>query len=434
MKSQTLSIIRLIFIGIITSQTYATNPENYTQLNPQQYRQIVNNSRATAQELLNRLTPYRQDSRNTQVALIAEQLTDIPYSRTYSTGEGDWQPRSLIYKPGALHLNQNPVYRFDYFNCQTLVQTTMALLYSHNLNQFDANILKISYGAAGNPQGEIVHYYNRNHFVDADMNPINEQHGWLIDVTTNGDLAAYAKTTAATLTRQNWFLAQQKNLAHTIYVLDNRDANAMIKRFYTVYTHLNLPHFDKQITPITYIPKLAFLVKESNGSGYTPNQNLLDAIPTPAVVEIVSDPKKWMVHHENIKTHIGTELNIPHLGLLYRKTFHHGEAIYQHIYCGYDTNNKKACTVTPVMCQKTQCDELMFVHATDGHPEGYYWYQEPSGQYVCTSHPPSNSRHYTTCNRVENIPLIDYLTDYQYDHYRQMGNPAILGLHFEKLQ
>jgi hypothetical protein len=423
-------LIASLSLGFITSLHAAPN---YTVLDANQYRQTVNYSRATAQYLLTQLEPYRQQNRNTQLAFIAEQLTDIPYSRTWSVGEGDWQPRSLTYKPGALHLNQNPVYRFDYLNCQTLVQVTMALLYSQNLNQFDKNILKISYGAAGNPNGEIVHYYNRNHFVDADLNPINEKNGWLSDVTTQGDLAPFAQTTAATLTRQQWFLTQQKNLSAVVQVLSDQDGKAMVKRFHTMYSHLDFPHFTREKIRLAYIPKTALVITESGGS-YRPNQALLDAIPTPAIAEIVSDTKRWVVHHENIKASIGTELNIPHLGFVYRKIFHRGEVIYQQIDCKKDNDSHKTCSVTPKVCQDAQCHELMFVHATDGHPDGYYWYQENNGRYVCSAERPRDNRRYTTCNRVENIPLFAYITEYQYAHYRYMNNPAILGIHFEKLQ
>jgi hypothetical protein len=416
---------------IITSVAHAAT--NYTVLDADQYRETVNHARTRVQQLLTELKPYRLQDRNTQLAFIANQLTDIPYSRIHTIGEGDWQPHSPIYKPGALHLNQNPVYRFDYLNCQTLVQVTMALLYSQNLNQFDKNILKISYGAAGNPDGEIVHYYNRNHFIDADLNPINEKNGWLTDVTTQGDLASFKEMTTATLTRQQWFSTQQKNLKNIVQVLSDRDGDAMVKRFQTVYSHLNFPHFTREKIRLAYIPKTALVITQANGS-YHPNQALLDAIPTPAIAEIVSDTKKWMVNHENIKTRIGTELNIPHLGFVYRKTFHRGDVIYQQIHCEEDTGSHKTCSVTPVVCQETQCKELMFVDATDRHPNGHYWYRENNGRYVCSAERPSDDRHYTTCNRVENIPLFAYLTDYQYAHYRYMKNPAILGIHFEKLR
>jgi hypothetical protein len=405
-------LIASLSLGFTTPVHAASD---YTVLDANQYRQTVNYSRAIAQELLTELEPYRQQSRNTQLAFIAEQLTDIPYSRIWSVGEGDWQPRSLTYKPGALHLNQNPVYRFDYLNCQTLVQVTMALLYSQSLNQFEKNILKISYGAAGNPNGEIVHYYNRNHFIDADLNPINEQNGWLIDVTTQGDLAPFAKTTTAILTRQQWFSTQQKNLSDVVQVLSDQEGAAMVKRFQTMYSHLDFPHFTREKIRLTY-------------------QALLDAIPTPAVAEIVSDTKKWTIQHENIKTRIGTELNIPHLGFVYRKTFHRGDLIYQQIHCEEDIHSHKTCSVTPMICQDARCNELMFVHATDGHPDGRYWYQENNGHYVCSTDRPRDARRYTTCNRVENIPLFAYLTEYQYAHYRYMKNPTILGIHFEKLQ
>src|SRR5258708_2678106 len=99
-------------------------------------------------------------------------------------GEGDWQPNSSIYQSGAAHLRQDPVYRLDGLDCQTFVQVAMALLHANSLDQFDNSILNIAYGAAGNSSEGIVHFYNRNNFADGDFNPVNENNGWLSDVTS----------------------------------------------------------------------------------------------------------------------------------------------------------------------------------------------------------------------------------------------------------
>jgi hypothetical protein len=241
-------------------------------------------------------------------------------------GEGDWQPKSFVYSPDAIHIKQNPVYRMDGLNCQTLVQVAMALYYSNQLSAFDRHYLKIAYGAAGNPDGEIVRYYNRNNFIDADFNPVNQRNGWLIDVTSHGVLAPYSKQIHATITRQKWFLRQRYHLADNIQVLAEASGPLMLDRFKTVYTALNFPHFDAEAITMSYLPKEMLAIRQEDDS-FKPNQPLLDKIPTPAIVEIVRDPNRWNDYGIKVKDIIGTEETISHLGLLYRQTFKHGELI-----------------------------------------------------------------------------------------------------------
>ncbi len=416
-----------------SNSTSLKSGSDYTTLDAAQYQQNVKDSRAKIQLILNALQANHEKDANSRIAFIAQQLSDIPYIFTGAMGEGDWQLNSSIYQPGAVHVKQDPIYRLDGLNCQTFVQIAMALLHAKNINEFDQNILQISYGAAGNPLNEIVHYYNRNHFVDGDWNPINQRHGWLTDVTTQGGLSAYAATTYATITRQNWFLLQQKNLSANVRVLHDSDGPSMAKRFMTTYSSLNYPHFETEMVPTSYIPKEKIALQQADGS-YQPNQALLDLIPTPAVAEIVRDVKKWTIGDKNIKDVIGSELSISHMGLLYRQGFRYGDFIYHITNCNYDQQHQKICNVTPVICQKNQCNELMFVHATDARPNGYYWYKQNDGNFTCSSKPPAtHDISFTQCNRVVQQPLFDYLTDYQYGSYWYMNSPSIIGVHVEHL-
>lgn len=419
-----------LYMNGYTSLTPST--ARYTVLDPIQYQQNVQDSRDKIQQLLKSLQSLNNLNANTRIALISQQLLGIPFIYSGAEGEGDWQPTSSTYQPGAVHVKQDPVYRLDGLNCQTFVQVAMALLYSKNLRYFDQNILKISYGAAGNPSREIVHYYNRNHFIDGDWNPINRRNGWLTDVTSQGELNSYTETTSANITRQNWFLFQQKNLYATVRVLNNLDGPAMAQRYMTTYSALNYPKFDSEIVPITYIPKEKIALLQPNGS-YKPNQILLDKIPTPAVLEIVRDVKKWTLAGKNLKDVTGSEQNISHMGILYRKTFQQGETIYQKTTCNLNSKQEKVCTVKPVNCKKNQCIELMLVGTSSARPDGYYWYKKPDGNYTCSSKLPNNGASYTLCNRVVEVPLFDYLTDYQYGSYWYMNNPSLIGIHIEKL-
>lgn len=431
----------LLAVAIMASTTcgmlsWAYSPKKisqpYTVLNAQEYAKTVKQTRHRIVQLLQSLQPHRQQNSNAQVAFIAQQLVDIPYLSSGAVGEGDWQAAALHYKPGAVHIRQDPVYRLDGFNCQTFVQFVMALLYAKNIADFDQTMLAISYGAAGNPHGEIVHSYNRNHFIDGDWNPVNERNGLLTDVTARGSLAAYALTSHATLTRQNWFLLRQQDTATSVRVLNKANGPAMVQRSITRYAALPYPHFIVENVTTSYLPKEVLAIEQTNGD-FIPNQSVLDSIPTPSVVEIVRDPKKWTLDGRNIKDILGSETSVSHLGVLYQQTFSRGSLIYHQITCNYTNQNRKTCRVTPISCQKNHCHELMFAHATEAYPHQFYWYQRTSGDFVCSPTKPASGIRYTHCNRVEAMPLVDYLTRYQYNNYRYITDPSIVGIHIEQL-
>lgn len=408
------------------------NMINYTLLNPIQYEQTVQSSRLQIQALLTDLQIRSHQTADERIDFIVNRLLDIPYMAKGAMGEGDWQSNAASYQSGAVHINQDPVYRLDGLDCQTLVQVVMALLYSKDLNEFDQNILKISYGAAGNPNGEIVRYYNRNHFTDGDWNPINQHNGWLLDVTSQGPLSPHGQTTSADITRQQWFLQKQNDLLNNVRVLNDANGIAMVDRLMTTYSKLDYPKFDFEHVITSYLPKEKLAIKQPDGS-YLPNQALLDSIPTPAVIEIVRDVKKWNINGKNIKDIIGSELSISHMGLLYRKDFKYGDLIYRKINCYLNDKQQKTCDVTPIFCEKESCSELMYAHATMAYPNNYYWYKQANGDYTCSSTAPSDGTRYTQCNRVEQQTLFSYLTSYQYGTYVNMSSPSIIGVHIEKL-
>jgi hypothetical protein len=178
------------------------------------------------------------------------------------------------------------------------------------------------------------------------------------------------------------------------------------------------------------VPKSLLALRQKDGS-YEPNQPLLDKIPAPAVAEVVRDVKVW--GRGRARDLIGSELNVSHFGVLYRQTFKYGDLIYQKITCDFSDSYEKVSQVKPVMCERSQCKELMFVHATDAYPMGYYWYKRGDGNYTCSSTPPAQGEKYSRCNRVERIPFYQYIADYQFRFYWYLTEPSILGYHFEKL-
>lgn len=419
-----------IFIFFFLFSIPAKSFENYTLIQPQQYQKNIIDSRQKISALLTELQKVRHLNLNEQVTFLVKLLIDIPYAY-HGMGEGDWQSKSWIYQPGAVHIDQNPVYRLDRLDCQTFVQVILALLFSRSISDFDKNLLKISYGAAGNPQNEIVHFYNRNHFVDGDFNPLNQKNGLLEDITSKNIFSSYTNTTEAMIDRKKWLLYRQKNLARTVQVLQPAYGSLMVERFQKFYQTLSGQKFKPEKVILSYIPKNV-LVKKDLHNHYYPNPTIFANLPTPALAEIVYDARKWKIHGKKIKDVIGTELNVGHFGVIYKQDFRRGEKIYDNIYCHSRAFKPVDCHVRPVLCKREKCTELMFAHATDGYPRRFYWYRS-NDRYVCSAQKPKEGK-IISCNRVETLPLFNYLVDFQYGSYWYMNYSALLGVHFEKIK
>ena len=76
---------------------------------------------------------------------------------------------------------------------------------------------------------------------------------------------------------------------------------------------------------------------------------------------------------------------------------------------------------------------MMFAHATQMYPNGYYYYRDSSGRYHCDEKVPPKTASPVTCNRVVSMPLGEYLTTYRYGKYTYLDDPSILGIHVEKI-
>jgi hypothetical protein len=403
---------------------------NFTVL-PYDYNAVVAASRISIQTLLQQLINITD--RNQRVQQAGQYFMDRPYATSGAEGEGNWCD---VAKRNCPHIQQDPIYRTDQLNCQTLVQAILGTINAKNLNQYEDNILKIEYGAAGESPYSI-HYYNRNNFASGDFNPINQANGILTDVTNSMPFQDIVKSTSANITRQTWFEFQEKPevIKNNVRVINQTDGEAMYQRFTNDYP-AQFHNFQPENVSINYIPKENLTIKKviNNQITYVPNTALINKIPTPAVIEIVRDVKKWNIGGKNIKDVIGSELNVSHMGLAYRQDFKKGDTIYQKITCNKDVQAKKICSVAPVVCNDNQgCHEVMFLEATNAYPDGYYYYKDNTGNYHCTAEKPADNTSYTSCNRVIALPLGDYLTTYQYGNYNFMESPSIVGINVQKI-
>lgn len=391
---------------------------NYTLLNQSSLASSFQQSQSTISELLARSREKAmRSSPDQKVRFFAESFSNKPYLYQGATGEGDWQPGHWHYMPGAMHIQQDPVYRTDGFDCTTFVSMILALLNSNNINQFDKTILRINYGAAPGYSANQVHYFNRNHFISADFNPNNEKNGYIKSASL-GQLKT--KSITVTITRNNWFKNKKADPQQTVRVFTPAIGQAMLKRLLGTYPPEKLDGFNRQRVTVSYIPKSQLMIKTAQG--YTENLSAFKQIPTPSIVEFV----------RNKPAISGSRLIIGHMAILYRQTFHQSQLIYYQTRCQLNESNQKICAVKPIYCERQKCKELMLAEATTLYPDGYYWYQQKA-HFVCRKAKPHTGTPYTHCNRVISLPLAAYLARKMYGQFDYMDDPTRLGLHIESI-
>ncbi|PIQ42589.1 MAG: hypothetical protein COV52_00305 [Gammaproteobacteria bacterium CG11_big_fil_rev_8_21_14_0_20_46_22] len=416
MKKACFILMAAGVVSAIFSNNYAsTTAQNYTLLNKQRLQQVFHASRIKIQNILQKKST--QESPDQTIIQLIKSFLNKPYLYQSATGESDWQAGHWHYTPGAMHIQQDPVYRTDGFDCTTFASMILALANSNNIDQFDKTILRINYGAAPGYSASQVHYFNRNHFISADFNPNNEKNGYIKSAHFT---QLKTKNITVTITRNNWFKDKKTKPQQTIRVFTPAVGQAMLKRLLGPYPPEKLTGFDKQIVTLSYIPKSQLMSKTDRG--YTENLSAFKQIPTPSIVEFV----------RNKPATSGSRLIIGHMAILYRQTFRKNQLIYYQTSCRLNSDNEKACSVTPIYCGQKQCKELMLAEATTLYPNNYYWYQK-NGRFVCRKAKPHAGTPYTHCNRVISLPLAAYLARKMYGRFDYMDDPTRLGLHIESI-
>lgn len=434
--SQLLMTILLVGCATAPTSTNYFSHARFTVIDSNEYQQTTAQSDAEIANLTAQLGSQINNSDYTTMVIqsAVQTFADRPYRITGYQGEGNWCPINYTQHTCA-HIRQDPIYRTNSFVCNSFVQTTLALVGAQNLAQYQKNILSINYGAAGEPPSHI-HFYNRNNFISADFNPVNERNGLLKDATGVGNFAHEVHYTSAVINRRGWFRTQGSGefSRGDVRVLNSADGLAMAERLANNYPD-SYHFFKPEQVRIDYLPKEIFVYKaaQRDHTIYLPRTDLINQLPTPSVIEFIQNDHTWFEGGVPIEVAIHSGINVSHLGFLYRQNFANQQLIYRAIHCMHQANGR-TCTVTPVYCQQPQgCSIVMLAHATDSYPKGFYYYTDSQGNYYCTARHPMFGN-YTTCNRVVAIPFADYLLMNQYGHYRYLDRRSFLGIHLEQIQ
>jgi hypothetical protein len=236
--------------------------------------------------LYHRLSSMPNTSMQERIAWISGQFLGIHYVLG-SLGEG-----------AQAEYDQFPQYRIDAFDCDTYVNTVLAIALANSLNSFQQCIKSVRY------KNGIVSYLQRNHFTGLDWNKNNQQQGILKDITLSikdRQNHSVAQVANALIDKPSWYAHK----AITTIRLEKSDKTTEEKRL----AELKIKGAQLKIEPenVPYLPLTALFSKENK-----PDTYLFDQIPNGAIIEIVRP--NWDLHQ-----YIGTALNISHLGFAIRK-------------------------------------------------------------------------------------------------------------------
>ena len=264
----------LFFVLILSRTSFAANslitPYDEVKLT-QQFAQIY----ATLPQL-------KQQNIATRIATFSNYFINRPYLLS-PLGEG---PRGKF--------DQNPLFRDDAFDCQTFVETVLALANAHDVASFKHHLSAIRYA-----QNQ-ADFTQRNHFTNVDWNRNNAHKGYIQDITykfidkQGQPIAAISDTI---IDKPQWYLA-----------LDNTH----LKQLAAVPPNLlnELHHIANQVqqekSVLLYLPMTKLFDSQKK-----PQLDIFAQIPSGSIIEIVRP--NW-----NLKKLIGTNLDISHLGFAVR--------------------------------------------------------------------------------------------------------------------
>lgn len=186
-----------------------------------------------------------------------------------------------------------PLYRTDAFDCETYVDTVLALALTNTPAAFKQCIRQIRY------KNGHVSFIHRNHFISLDWNINNQKQGFLKDITTTfHDKKGHpvAKIARALIDKPGWY----QQLPISTIRANHLPAAEQARRLATLKQKGS--HLPRTIATIPYIP----LTTLFNNAGIA-NEDLFNQIPNGAIIEIVRP--NW-----DLTQQIGTHLNVSHLG------------------------------------------------------------------------------------------------------------------------
>ena len=215
----------------------------------------------------------------TRMEVLSGKFIGLPYGETGPLGEG-----------GSGRYDQDPLYRFDTFDCTTFVETVLSLAHSNSVSEFEVLMNQIRY-----ENGE-VDYLKRNHFPSLQWIPNNTHNGLLREINAQVLPIEQRMTAEAVIDFGGWL---QKASLNTIQVPTASESQKL-----AILNELKSQssRYSPVIARLDYLPIPALLA----------NPSLLSLIPSGTMVSFVRP--NW-----DLTAAIGTHMNVSHQGLIFQK-------------------------------------------------------------------------------------------------------------------
>jgi len=233
--------------------------------------------REEAQNLLAKF--HEQNSVITRLDLFSKSFLDLPYGNGGPLGEGE-----------NGRYDQDPLYRFDAFDCTTFVETVVSLALSQEVNAFENQMDEIRY-----ENGEID-YLKRNHFPSLQWIPNNVKNGLLTEINSLVLPASERKMAEAVIDLPGWLKKIKIEEIRVPMATQTERQNLLeeLQSFATQYSPV--------IARLDFIPISALIARPE----------LLKRIPDGSIVNFVRP--NW-----DLTDAIGTHMNVSHQGFIFKK-------------------------------------------------------------------------------------------------------------------
>lgn len=210
--------------------------------------------------------------------------------------------------------DQNPLFRFDAFDCLTYVNTVLALSLAKSVGDFKQQLMRLNY-YDGQPD-----YLKRFHFMSLDWNRQNQRARFIQDITNtikNEHQDLIFQTASAPINKGAWF--KKKSIQDLKLFSDHQvDASERLLQL-----HKESDAFSPEDVSIDYLPLTQLFASRDKFHACIREQ-----IPNASIIQIVRPA--W-----DLTQLIGTHLHVSHLGFCFHKdgalVFRHASSEAQHV-------------------------------------------------------------------------------------------------------
>jgi hypothetical protein len=234
-----------------------------------------------AQKLLDKYAS--ESNRLKRLDLFSKVFLGLPYGKGGPLGEG----------PEGRY-DQDPLYRFDTFDCTTYVETVLSLALTKDVTNFEKTMNEVRY------ENGVVDYLTRNHFPSLQWIPNNVRNGLLKEIGPSL-FPSLLETAEAIINLPGWLKSIQLDEIR-VPQASHEERVHLLEELRSMSSS-----YSPMIARLPFLPIKTILSRPA----------LLSRIPHGSIVNFVRP--NWDLRHM-----IGTHMNVSHQGYLFRK----GKVLY----------------------------------------------------------------------------------------------------------